>query len=765
MANDFAFNEEDMAMDEGLGYPKAYAKLCRDRSFGPFSHGPPFTFTPYALGPQEDSRAREIDEMFPIIDSKAKPTTKPKIFLSLLWKQLNHLGNAGFDPELIRVDTYGNVLYYHADDGSPLAWDIDHWFPCSRGGLTVPSNLRILQLQVCKRKNNKLEFLIPWWDFQIGISINQFLSIFASSNSDFRHRAFSWLFYNGESEEVNDSQTVDSHVFPQHFLESKGRLGMAPAAVVLSRRESFDAPLKSRDLNRRPRSSTPIIAVRKGKQILKEKENSLMATNPYQAIVMARDSLKQREETAKMQTEIERLDNEVGELQQKMEEEKLSIQELELVLMKKRRRAEKCRKVAESQSSYRIMLEKMIREAMHQSVVYKEQVRLNQAAASALLARLEAQKAICDSAERELHKKYKQRDELEKQMRPEWEQARKRSRMNDTLNEENDDRNTLCLLENEPKTQENEPETPKKTVLCLPEIKSSTPPSHKELRKFLEEEQRDSAGTLLQIEEREHEKKPSFRKPVVAGEDGYIVEERLEKLEIEDGGKIYDIQFPFHHETEEEEDEESRRERGKGNIEKWLQFLLEKSAEDGDFNAQNTDKKEVSKSDELIKKLNLIYPHTKIKISRDQEPQCTDTAKTQGNGETGDDEKENVEVNVAKSNNTTFKNPPYRIVTEKLKAKELASMGKGAGRMSSPDEKTRREKKGKERELLRSESARAFRRIPSSPSLILEGMKKRVDCIAKKPLVLDDDDEYEDNAARNSFIKSSIKSIKRAVGI
>lgn len=37
-------------------------------------------------------RARELDQMFPIIDPKAKPTTKPKIFISLLWKQLNHLG-------------------------------------------------------------------------------------------------------------------------------------------------------------------------------------------------------------------------------------------------------------------------------------------------------------------------------------------------------------------------------------------------------------------------------------------------------------------------------------------------------------------------------------------------------------------------------------------------------------------------------------------------------------------------------------------------
>ncbi|MCI40581.1 trichohyalin-like, partial [Trifolium medium] len=39
--------------------------------------------------------------------------------------------NAGFDPAVIRVDGYGNVLYYHADSASPLAWDIDHWFPCS----------------------------------------------------------------------------------------------------------------------------------------------------------------------------------------------------------------------------------------------------------------------------------------------------------------------------------------------------------------------------------------------------------------------------------------------------------------------------------------------------------------------------------------------------------------------------------------------------------------------------------------------------------
>ncbi|GER31213.1 hypothetical protein STAS_07196 [Striga asiatica] len=753
MVSKLVFTDEEMAVDEGLGYPKAFAKLCRDPGFGPFSHGPPFAFNPYALGQQEDSKVKELEELFPIIDPKAKPTAKPKIFLSLLWKQLNHLGNAGFDPEVIRVDSYGNVLYYHADAASPLAWDIDHCFPCSRGGLTVPSNLRILQWQVCKRKHDKLEFLIPWWDFQIGISINQFLSIFASSNADFRRRAFSWLFSEGESEELNSSQTVESHVFPQHFLESKGKLGLAAAGLVLSRRESSDAPLKSLDLNRRPRSTIPIVAaLKKTKHYPDENENAIMAVNLYQAIALARDSLKQREETAKMHAEIQKLDNEVCELQQKTEEEKVSIQELELVLMKKRRRAEKCRRLAESQCSYRTMLEKMIRDAMHQSVVYKEQVRLNQAAASALLARLEAQKAICDSAERELHMKYKQRDELEKQIRPEWEQARKRSRMNDTTLIE-DDTAALCLMENK---QEMETNDTKKDILYLSE--------HKELRKFLEEEQSPTGADFVEgpPEEGKEKNNNSFRILQPGKNDdkndneekGYIIEERLEKLEIENGGKIFNIQFPLYKETEdEEEDEESRRLRGKGNIEKWLQFLLENTPEDDDPKTNTVKGKDenraTTRTDEFIEKLNLVYPHRDIKLLKAPKKE----EKTDGGKQLG--------------TNTPLgkKNPPYRIAPENIKEKELVATGKESRRMSSPDVSVVKGKVGKEKELSRSESARAFRRIPSSPSLILNSMKNRVDCMRKKPLVLDDNSIAEDYASRSSFIKTSIKTLKRAVRI
>ena len=109
------------------------------------------------------------------------------------------------------------------------------------------------------------------------------------------------------------------------------------------------------------------LASRKVKpSFLKENEDPDFVTNPYQAIVLARDSLKQKEEGHKMQAEILSLDDEVHEIKRKADEEKLTIQDLELTLIKRRRRAEKCRRLAEAQSSYRTMLEKMIRDAMHQ---------------------------------------------------------------------------------------------------------------------------------------------------------------------------------------------------------------------------------------------------------------------------------------------------------------------------------------------------------------------------------------------------------------
>ncbi|XP_073309826.1 uncharacterized protein [Primulina huaijiensis] len=755
---DILFTEEEMCIDQGLGYPRAYAKLCRDRSFGPYSNGPPFTFTPYTLVQQEELRVKELEEMFPIIDKEAKPTTKPKIFVSLLWKQLNHLGNAGFDPEIIRVDPFGNVLYYHADSASPLAWEIDHWFPCSRGGLTVPSNLRILQWQVRKGKDNKLEYLIPWWDFQLGVSINQFLSIFASSKSDFRNRAFSWLFSDGESEEINATQTVESHIFPQHFAETKEKLGLAPAAVVLSRRESFDNALKSLDANRRSsmRKVQPFVR--------KENEDPLMVSNPYQAIVTARDSLKYREATAKIQAEIQKLDDEVNELQQKTEEEKASIHDLELVLMKRKRRAEKCRRVAEAQSFYRAMLEKMIRDAMHQSVVYKEQVRLNQAASSALLARLGAQKAICDSAERELYRKYEQRDELEKQIQPEWEQTPKRSRMC----EEDDNKIVRFLTGNEPNLQQKETRMNNtflrkevEQALCSPEVKSAAT-LRKELRKFLEEEQRASTESLLLSEERQKEELEGTEEIVTNikilkpyrdnnEENGSKTEEgNGEKLEMLDSWtKLHNIQFPDYHEPKEDEDEEARKLRGKGNIDKWMQFLLEKNTTEGDADDSPHIAGSISpRTNALVIVPQLVSEKREAEILKEVSKMEEVRSSVSSSKSKEDMEKNNMfDRNIG--DNSLFKNPPYRIDEERNKVKESVSFTSDGG-----EENKRKGKNCKESKL---------RRFPSSPSLILEGMKKRVDCIGKKPSVLDDNDSEYYASARNSFIKSSIKTIKKAV--
>ena len=60
------------------------------------------------------------------------------------------------------------------------------------------------------------------------------------------------------------------------------------------------------------------------------------------------------------------------------------------------------KKWLESQSRYGVCLEKMIRDTMQQCIAYKEQARRNQDACTALVARLESQRKICDLAEEKL---------------------------------------------------------------------------------------------------------------------------------------------------------------------------------------------------------------------------------------------------------------------------------------------------------------------------------------------------------------------------
>jgi hypothetical protein len=75
------------------------------------------------------------------------------------------------------------------------------------GGRTIPSNLQIVQWQARQRKKNRLEFLVPWWDLQHGVSINQFISTFASKNAEFRYGLLI----------SPASQIADEISFPLHY--------------------------------------------------------------------------------------------------------------------------------------------------------------------------------------------------------------------------------------------------------------------------------------------------------------------------------------------------------------------------------------------------------------------------------------------------------------------------------------------------------------------------------------------------------------------
>ncbi|KAH7435673.1 hypothetical protein KP509_06G074700 [Ceratopteris richardii] len=347
---------------------------------------------------------------------------------------------------MFRVDVYGNVLYWDADPGSPLAWEVDHWFPQARGGKTVPGNLRLVQWQVCQRKGKKLEFLVPWWDLQLGVSVNQFLSVFSSKNSSFRHRAFSFFFLSGENEQLNSSKVVQGHSWPRHFRERKNKVGLAAAAFVQLNNTSEEALLPHKlnnvatkqgyasvgfagnngDLWRREWQNLDVELWKdngaKNQRIVDftlDKENEGYGTELVLAdskvFLQKEQQWRQLIEKEKKQKLEESMQLEEASQLMKAEnvKEKAVLEQLEQNLAKQKKRVEKQRQWLETQSQYRLCLEKMIRDTLHQCVVYKEQARLNQAACNALLARLESQKSACDVAEEELARKVKQRKELE----------------------------------------------------------------------------------------------------------------------------------------------------------------------------------------------------------------------------------------------------------------------------------------------------------------------------------------------------------------
>ncbi|KAG0583524.1 hypothetical protein KC19_3G143800 [Ceratodon purpureus] len=478
-------SEEEKAIDPQLGYPVGYAKLCRHAvnqpqgALTPFAEGPPQRFVPYAPPTEDLQLLKEWDAIFPLVPEIDKEAPNAHEYAEDLWEQLDHLGNAGFDPAKFRVDAYGNVLYWSADPSSPLSWEVDHWFPHSRGGRTVPRNLQIVQWQARQRKKNRLEFLVPWWDLQHGVSISQFLSTFASKNAEFRRRSFALFFAGGEDENVVRHHVGDCRPWPPQYRGKKATCGLAGAAIVSlgkgkqevtkisnSTRSAILTNLEaslSESSNRQRwspeeedglksglqkygpgswkeiKEHEPALINRSAAQIKEKyrvmrefgKENNASASvaagrSDYDRHSVVSNTMQKELRLKKMredgkrekEQEVAQLEETVRTLKSQNEKERKAILELEGDLSKHKQKVEKQRRWAETQSSYRLCLERMIRDTMHQSISYKEQARLNQAACNALLARLDCQKMTCEAAEKDLLQRYSQREALAALVKP-----------------------------------------------------------------------------------------------------------------------------------------------------------------------------------------------------------------------------------------------------------------------------------------------------------------------------------------------------------
>eukprot|EP00268_Persea_americana_P062739 TRINITY_DN8065_c0_g1_i4.p1 TRINITY_DN8065_c0_g1~~TRINITY_DN8065_c0_g1_i4.p1 ORF type:complete len:301 (-),score=102.44 TRINITY_DN8065_c0_g1_i4:324-1226(-) len=283
-------------------------------------------------------------------------------------------------------------------------------------------------------------------------------------------------------------------------------------------------------------------------------------------------------------------------------------------------------------------------------------------------------------------------------------------------------------------------------------------PLKKELRLFLEDEQKASEAAES-LDEKEQEKgDEEKRKEIISSVEAEITKEDFPLTVPEDETALDDepqklatvdencrktcekeIMSSTPHCRLGEEDEEYLHKIGKGNVERWLQILLDDTHEEESsltVTPPHKCEKPEKKNDEIDGEVTWRNPQEEIKILGFEESQEKANLKCSLDEEK--DLKRNKLIGIESSK-----------LSERKRFSEVGIASKGMGSSKSYERK--------ERGLVRCESGRSFRPFPPSPSVIL-GMRKGVDCIRKKPMVMgDDEDEVEGDESQMASRKSSMK--------
>lgn len=129
---DIHLTEEEVVVDQVKGYPPGYGRLSRlaaqhtgSETFG-CHRSPPYGWVP-AEDPDITAAASKFQQSFPMIPESQRDRKSVIGFESTLWSRLRPC--LEFNPDLLRVDKFGNVIYRRAPTNTILAGCVDHYFP------------------------------------------------------------------------------------------------------------------------------------------------------------------------------------------------------------------------------------------------------------------------------------------------------------------------------------------------------------------------------------------------------------------------------------------------------------------------------------------------------------------------------------------------------------------------------------------------------------------------------------------------------------